>query len=66
MFLYGDTSRVWYYMKRRKLKLDSYYELTKDTPYLAVMGDQWGVFSGFFPFFNSIWGMRELKVNLDW
>ena len=68
MFLYGDTSRVWYYMKGRKLKLDSYYELTKDTPpHTLLLWVTNGVsFQGFFPFFNSIWGMCELKVNLDW
>ena len=32
----------------RNEKLCSYYELTKDTPYLALKGELWDVLSGFF------------------
>ena len=35
-------------MKERKPKLYSDYELRKETPYLTLMGELWGVFSDFF------------------
>ena len=37
-----------YNMKGRKLNLSSDCELRKDTPYLALVGELWGVFPQFF------------------